>query len=142
MIEREEYRLIENFNIAKGVSVNKIFVETVFVLFVCINCRFPVFISGQSGSNKSTAVNMFCPYFKKSKIAKIPRFTLQKLPTITFRFTGNSLLQDSALLRGYFKTPNSLQSNFYDFVTTFANLGDVKIPQLRYRGQPRHHLCE
>ena len=63
---------------------------------------------------------------KKSKIAKIPRFTLQKLPTITFRFTGNSLLQDSALLRGYFKTPNSLQSNFYDFVTTFTNLGDVK----------------
>ena len=94
VIEREEYRLIENFNIPKGVSVNKIFVETIFVLFICINCRFPVFISGQSGSNKSTAVNMFCNQMT-GEISNSPFF--QKYPTIistTFHCTEKTTSEE------------------------------------------------
>ena len=54
----------------------------------------------------------------------------------------NKLIASKIITKNQKSQKYPLQSNFCDFVATFTNLGDVKIPQLRYRGQPRHHLCE
>ena len=60
IITREQYYVLDNIELPKGIAKNSALLENVFALFVCINCKLPLFICGKPGCSKSYALRLLC----------------------------------------------------------------------------------
>ena len=55
---REKEYIINNINLPKGIAKNEALLNNVFVLFVCITSKIPLFIVGKPGCSKSLSVQL------------------------------------------------------------------------------------
>ena len=62
----EEKFLVENMKLSKGIACNKQLLENIFLLFVAINNKIPIFIVGNPGSSKSLSIQLIINSMKGS----------------------------------------------------------------------------
>ncbi len=72
-------KIVEDFEIEKGIAKNRILLENLFALFVCINNKIPIIICGKPGCSKSLSIKLI-DIAMKGKRSKTTFF--QSLPSI------------------------------------------------------------
>ena len=76
---REEYYILDNIEIEKGIAQNRALLENIFSLFVAINTKIPIFIVGKPGSSKTLSVQLIN---KAMKGSSSNNFFFKKYPRI------------------------------------------------------------
>ena len=64
LVKKEKEYIIENIKLPQGIAVNEALLNNLFVLFICITSKIPLFIIGKPGCSKSLSVQLL---FKSMK---------------------------------------------------------------------------
>ena len=97
---REEYYILDNIEIEKGIAQNRALLENIFSLFVAINTKIPIFIVGKPGSSKTLSVQLIN---KAMKGSSSNNFFFKKYPRIILTPYQCSLSSTSKEIENAFK---------------------------------------
>ena len=81
-MKKIQEKLIDNFTIEKGIAKNRILLENLFALFVCINIKIPIIICGKPGCSKSLSVKLIDMAMKGKKSENLLELDLLKYPDL------------------------------------------------------------
>ena len=90
--EREEEYIINNIQLPDGIAKNEALLNNVFVLFVCITAKVPLFIVGKPGCSKSLSVQLL---FKSMKGEDSESAIFKNLPKLYINTYQGSLSSTS-----------------------------------------------
>ena len=79
LIKKIQRKVIDNFTIEKGIAKNRILLENLFALFVCVNNKIPIIICGKPGCSKSLSIKLIDIAMKGEKSSNS---FFKKLPSI------------------------------------------------------------
>ena len=106
-IKIEQYFLIEQINLDKGIVPNILLRENIFILFVSLLTKIPLFIMGKSGSGKSLSVQLIINAMK-GKYSKNKFF--KKFPNlIETNFHSSEYCQPEDIKKLFEKGKNKLE---------------------------------
>ena len=81
---REEEYIINNIQLPSGIAKNEALLHNIFVLFVCITSKIPLFIVGKPGCSKSLSVQLLFKSMKGEDSDSSLFRTLQFLSRFSF----------------------------------------------------------
>ena len=91
--KKEQEFIANNIEIKKGIAKNKILLENIFTLFVCVNAKIPLFIVGKPGCSKSLSVQLLFKSMKGEISDNILFKTLPKLIINSYQGSKSSTSQ-------------------------------------------------
>ena len=104
---REEEYIINNIQLPSGIAKNEALLHNIFVLFVCITSKIPLFIVGKPGCSKSLSVQLL---FKSMKGEDSDSSLFRTLPKLYINSYQGSLSSTSqGILRIFQKARRILQ---------------------------------
>ena len=81
---REEKYILDNIEIPQGIAKNTALLNNIFVLFVCVTAKIPLFIVGKPGCSKSLSVQLL---FKSMKGENSNNILFKSLPKLVLKST-------------------------------------------------------
>ena len=104
---REEKYIIDNIEIPQGIAKNTALLNNIFVLFVCVTAKIPLFIVGKPGCSKSLSVQLL---FKSMKGEFSNNILFKSLPKLIINSYQGSLTSTSkGILKIFEKARNFLK---------------------------------
>ena len=104
---REEKYIIDNMEIPQGIAKNTALLNNIFVLFVCVTAKIPLFIVGKPGCSKSLSVQLL---FKSMKGEFSNNILFKSLPKLIINSYQGSLTSTSkGILKIFEKARNFLK---------------------------------
>ena len=90
--KREEEYIINNIKLPEGIAKNEALLNNLFVLFICITAKIPLFIVGKPGCSKSLSVQLL---FKSMKGEDSESAIFKNLPKLYYNSYQGSLASTS-----------------------------------------------
>ena len=103
--KKEQEFIANNIEIKEGIAKNKVLLENIFTLFVCVNAKVPLFIVGKPGCSKSLSVQLL---FKSMKGEISDNKLFKTLPKLIINSYQGSLSSTSQGVLNIFKRARAI----------------------------------
>ena len=108
---KEEKYIINNVKIPPGIAKNEALLNNLFVLFVCVTAKIPLFIVGKPGCSKSLSVQLL---FKSMKGESSDNILFKNLPKLFLNSYQGSLTSTSQGILKIFQKARDFLKNIKD----------------------------